>query len=102
MKKLEEAGYRLHPKKCEFFKKEAEWIGHKIDQEGVRPLQYKLEAITKLPIPKNKKELKIIFGGNTILIKLHRESVSTNRYTQKTIEETKRMDVDRRTYGSIQ
>ena len=29
MKKLEEAGYRLHPKKCEFFKKEAEWVGQK-------------------------------------------------------------------------
>ena len=29
MKKLEEAGYRLNLKKCEFFKKEAKWIGHK-------------------------------------------------------------------------
>ena len=27
MKKLEEAGYRLNPKKCDFFRKEAEWIG---------------------------------------------------------------------------
>ena len=52
MKKLEEAGYRLKPKKCEFFKKEAEWIGHKIDRNGKRPLQDKLEAITKVGIPK--------------------------------------------------
>ena len=57
-KKLEEAGYRLNPKKCEFFKKEAEWIGHKIDQNGIRPLQDKLEAITKIEVPKNEKELK--------------------------------------------
>ena len=31
MKKLEETGYRLHPKKCEFFQKAAEWVGHKIE-----------------------------------------------------------------------
>ena len=32
MKKMKESGYRLNPKKCEFFKKEAEWVGQKIDQ----------------------------------------------------------------------
>ena len=69
MKKLEEAGYRLHPKKCEFFKKEAEWVGHKIDQEGIRPLQDKLEAITKIPIPKNEKELKSFLGAIQYLSK---------------------------------
>ena len=58
MKKMEEAGYRLNTKKCEIFKKEAEWIGHKIDQNGIRPLQDKLEAITKVQKPKNEKELK--------------------------------------------
>ena len=33
MKKLEQAGYRLNPKKCEFFKKEIEWVGHKTNKE---------------------------------------------------------------------
>ena len=55
MEKLEKAGYRLHPNKCEFFKQEAKWIGHRIDQNGIRPLQNKLEAITKIEIPKNEK-----------------------------------------------
>ena len=40
--KLETAGYRLSEKKSELFKKEAEWIGHKIDQNGIKPLQDKL------------------------------------------------------------
>ena len=57
-KKLEEAGYRLNAKKCEFFKTEAEWIGHKIDQNGIRPPQDKLESITKIEIPKNEKDIK--------------------------------------------
>ena len=88
MKKFEQAGYRLNPKKCEFFKKEIEWVGHKIDR-----LQDKLEADTKIIIPKNEKELKSFLGA--ILIEVHRKPVSNHRRTEKTIEETKRMDLDR-------
>ena len=94
MKKLEQAGYRLNPKKCEFFKKEIEWVGHKIDQQGIRPLQDKLEAITKISIPKNEK-IKIISGSNSILIEVHWKLVSKHRRIEKNIEKTKRMDLDR-------
>ena len=45
------------------FSKKAEWIGHKIDQNGIRPLKYKLEAITKIGKPKNEKELKSFLGA---------------------------------------
>ena len=69
MKKLDEAGYRLHPKKCKIFKKEAEWVGHQINQDGIRPLQDKLKAITKINIPKNEKELKSFLGAIQYLSK---------------------------------
>ena len=69
MKKLDEAGYRLHPKKCDFFKNEAEWVGQKINQDGIRPLQDKLVAITKINIPKNEKELKSFLGAIQYLSK---------------------------------
>ena len=69
MKKLEEAGYRQIPKKCDFFRRKAEWIGHKIDQNGIRPLQDKLEAITKIEIPKIEKELKSFLGAIQYLSK---------------------------------
>ena len=36
--KLLKAGYRLSETKSEFFKTETEWIGHKINQSGNRPL----------------------------------------------------------------
>ena len=39
--KLENAGYRLSETKPVFFKTEIEWIGHRIDQAGIRPLQDK-------------------------------------------------------------
>ena len=49
-----------------------------------------------------RKKIKVIFGSNSILIKVHRKIVSKHKHTEKIIEETKRTDLDRRTYGSIQ
>ena len=77
LKKLEQAGYRLNPKKCEFFKKEIEWVGNKIDQQGIRPLQDKLEAITKINTPKTEKELKSFLGAIQYLSK-YIEHLSAN------------------------
>ena len=82
MKKLEEAGCRLNPKKGELFKEKAEWIGHKIDENGIRPLQENMEAIKKLKTLK-KKEIKVLPGSNTIPVKVYRKPVSTNRFTTK-------------------
>ena len=61
--RLEKTGYRLSENKSEFFKTEIEWIGHKIDQAGIRPLQDKLLAIKELKQPKNEKELKSFLGA---------------------------------------
>ena len=43
--RLENAGYRFSENKSEFFKTEIEWIGHKIDQNGIRSLLDKLLTI---------------------------------------------------------
>ena len=67
--KLENAGYRLSESKSEFFKTEIEWIGHKIDQNCIRPLQDKLLAIKELKEPKNDKELKSFLGAIQYLSK---------------------------------
>ena len=56
--RLENAGYRLSENKSKFFKSEIKWIGHKIDQNGIRPLQDKLKVIKNLEQPNNEKELK--------------------------------------------
>ena len=45
---LENAGHRLRENKFELVKSEIEWIGHKTDQIGIRPLQDKLIAIKNL------------------------------------------------------
>ena len=61
--KLENAGYRLSENKSVLIKTEIEWIGHKIDQNGIRPLQDKLMAIKDLKQPNNEKELKSFLGA---------------------------------------
>ena len=48
--------------KSEFLKKEAEFLGHIITPEGIKPNPKKLEAIRKYPIPKTTKEIKSFLG----------------------------------------
>ena len=67
--RLENAGHRLSGNKSEFLKSEIEWIGHKIDQNGIRPLQDKLMAIKNLKQPNNEKELKSFLGAIQYLSK---------------------------------
>ena len=67
--KLKNAGYRLSENRTEFYKTEIEWVGHKIDQNGIRPLQDKLKAIQELKEPKNEKELKSFLGAIQYLSK---------------------------------
>ena len=63
LSKLQDAGYRASEKKTELFKKELTWLGYFINQNGVKPIKDKTEAITKLEAPKNVKELKSFLGS---------------------------------------
>ena len=69
LSKLENAGYWLSENKTEFFKSEIEWVEHKLDQNGIRPLQDKLKAIQELKEPMNGKELISFLGAIQYLSK---------------------------------
>ena len=73
-----------------------------IDQRGLRPLQNKLDVITKINTLKNEKESKSFYGGDTIPIKIYRKLIGEHRHLEKIAEEKERMDMDRRTYKRIQ
>ena len=78
--KLQEAGYRASERKPELFKKELTWLGYLINQEGVKPIKDKTEAITKLKAPTNTKELKSFLGSIQHLSKfLNNLSKKTDR-----------------------
>ena len=48
--------------KCKFLLPEVEYLGHKITIDSLKPLDFKLEAISKAPVPKNASELKGFVG----------------------------------------
>jgi hypothetical protein len=53
---------KLQPNKCEFLRKEVNYLGHLITEEGFKPDPAKVEAIEKFPRPENERQLKGFLG----------------------------------------
>ena len=80
LKKLEDAGYRASERKSEFFLKSTKWLGHEIDETGIKPNKEKVKAILELKHPENQKQLKSFLGAIQYLAKfLPRLSEKTDR-----------------------
>ena len=62
LSRLEKSGLHLKKGKCHFFQKEVEYLGFKIDAQGIHPTLAKLEAIREAPSPGNVSELKAYLG----------------------------------------
>ena len=77
-------------------------MGHQINQDGIRPVQDKLEAITKINIAKNEKELKSFLGAKQYLSKHIKNLSAQTDILRKLLKKTKRTDLDRRTHRSVQ
>ena len=53
LKKLDDNNLRTNLPKCLFSKTNIEWLGQKITQSGIEPLENKTAAISNLTAPKN-------------------------------------------------
>lgn len=62
LRRLKEAGLRLHRRKCAFLQDEVEYLGHIINAEGLHPVQSKVTAIEEAPMPTTVTELKAYRG----------------------------------------
>lgn len=62
LNRLKEANLKIQLDKCEFFRKEVQYLGHTVSEEGVKPNTDKIEIIKKWPIPKNEKEIRQFLG----------------------------------------
>ena len=56
--RLQKADLTLKLKKCNFGVEDCEYLGHRVGKGGVRPEQTKIEAISKMPRPTIKKEVR--------------------------------------------
>ena len=61
-RKLECIGLKMKREKCDFFKKQIQYLGHLIAEEGFTLFPEKLESIRNMPRPKTPKEVKQFLG----------------------------------------
>lgn len=62
LQRLETAGLRLKKSKCIFMASEVEYLGHKINSDGLHPTADKIKAIQEAPKPESVTELKSFLG----------------------------------------
>ena len=62
LERLQSHGFRLQQDKCVFLADSVEYLGHRIDAEGLHTTQGKLAAIREAPTPQNVTQLRSFLG----------------------------------------
>lgn len=62
LQRFKDVNLSVKLQKCRFAMEEVEYLGHTLNQEGVRPLKKKVEVIENYPQPKNVKEVRGFLG----------------------------------------
>ena len=62
LRRLEQAGLRVKQSKCAFMRPSVCYLGHRIDAEGLHPLDDRVRAIRDAPTPTSVSELKSYLG----------------------------------------
>ena len=70
LKKLEDAGYRSSERKSDFFLNKSKWLGHEIDETGIKPNTEKMRAILDLKHRENPQQFKSFLSAIQYLAKI--------------------------------
>ena len=62
LRRLQKHGLHAKLKKCQFVQSSVEFLGHRIDAEGIHTTNDKLQAIVQAPAPRNIQELRSFLG----------------------------------------
>ena len=62
IQKLQDAGLKLKPSKCQFVRKEVEYLGHVLTPDGLKTNLKLVESVANYPKPQNSKEVKQFLG----------------------------------------
>ena len=61
-KALSDAGLKVHPAKCQFFRSEAVVLGYVINEHGIKPDPHNLRKIREWPVPSNETQVRGFVG----------------------------------------
>ena len=61
-RKISEAGLKLKPSKCEFFKSRIHYLGHIVSKNGIETDPKKIEAIKNWPVPRTVHDVRSFLG----------------------------------------
>ncbi|CAM5146518.1 unnamed protein product [Natator depressus] len=61
-KRIREAGLTVKAKKCQIGLNKVTYLGHQVGQGTINPLQAKVDAIHKWPVPRSKKQVQSFLG----------------------------------------
>ena len=62
LKRLKAHGLRAKKEKCYFLRESVEYLGHRVDAEGLHTLPSKVKAIVDAPAPQNIQQLRSFLG----------------------------------------
>ena len=62
LQRLEQHGIKLAKAKCSFMKPLVDYLGHRVDTEGLHTTADKVVALLKAPVPTNVQELRSFLG----------------------------------------
>ncbi|PAA75827.1 hypothetical protein BOX15_Mlig026022g1 [Macrostomum lignano] len=107
LRRLKDAGLRLNKEKCKFFEDSVEYLGHRIDASGLKPLPDRVAAVQDAPAPKDVSQLRSFLGMlaqyckflpnlSTVLAPLHQLLAKNTRWSwgppqQQAFAEAKRL-----------
>ena len=99
LRKLEDVGYRASERKSEIFLNKTKWLGHEIEETGIKSNKEKVKAILDLKHPKNQKQLKSFLGAIQYLAKFltrlsEKKTEKLRRTPEKGMELGKEQDED--------
>lgn len=60
--RLKKANLKIQIDKCEFLKRETEFLGHVVIRDGIKPNPKKIDCVVNYPLPKTQKQIKQFLG----------------------------------------
>lgn len=98
LKRLSDFNLKIQLDKCEFLKKETEFLGHIITPEGIKPNPDKIEKITNWKLPASQKEIKQFLGLTGYYRRFIRDYAKLAKPLTKKLKKDQKINTDDKDY----